>query len=178
MSRITLKNLKTCRGHDGSPAWSASIYVDGKRIGYIRDDSYGGGYQYEPFKAYLTLQKVLMEEGAMENAIRLMAKIDVKCGDMSMEDAVAKRRAEQDDPSMRRLMVDGAIGKLADEYEQTRRMKQQCRKSWVFELKKGDQRVIFPKQDCTLERAKDTLKRHKDYTDNIRFCWNELLGLA
>lgn len=39
--QFTLKNLKQCDGTDG-PAYSATLYADGKRVGTVHNDGRGG----------------------------------------------------------------------------------------------------------------------------------------
>ncbi len=44
MIKLTVKNVKTMRGHDGMPgaAWECDIYIDGVKAGWALDDSWGG----------------------------------------------------------------------------------------------------------------------------------------
>ena len=46
MKGITLKGLKTFKGHEGEPCIQGNIYMDGKKIGWFSDDSRGGPRQY------------------------------------------------------------------------------------------------------------------------------------
>lgn len=41
-----VKNVKTFQGMEGE-GFTASLYLDGKRIGLVRDSAYGGMYEYE-----------------------------------------------------------------------------------------------------------------------------------
>lgn len=43
--RYAVKNLKTFNGHDGF-GFEVSLYRDGKRLGTVTDDGWGGGYNY------------------------------------------------------------------------------------------------------------------------------------
>jgi hypothetical protein len=45
---LTVKNVRSCRGHDAD-AWSAVLYIDGKRACEVADDSYGGEYHIHWF---------------------------------------------------------------------------------------------------------------------------------
>jgi len=47
MSEYTLKNIKTWKGHDGQEAYQASLYRDGKRVGTVTDDAWGGPLQVD-----------------------------------------------------------------------------------------------------------------------------------
>ncbi len=43
--KIEAKNIKTMRDHEGGTAYDANIYVDGKKVGFIIEDGWGGGLQ-------------------------------------------------------------------------------------------------------------------------------------
>lgn len=43
---IGLKNVKTFQGKEGN-GFSASVYLDGKRIGTVTDSAFGGEYDYD-----------------------------------------------------------------------------------------------------------------------------------
>lgn len=43
---ITLKNLKIFSGMEGR-GFSASVYLEGKRLGTVRDEAYGGSYLFD-----------------------------------------------------------------------------------------------------------------------------------
>lgn len=45
---ITLKNIKTFRGHDGI-GLNADIYVDGKKVCHVHDDARGGCFDYTAY---------------------------------------------------------------------------------------------------------------------------------
>ena len=45
-----LKNIKTHKGHEGEPLVQASVYKDGKRIGFYSDGDWGGPAQLFEFK--------------------------------------------------------------------------------------------------------------------------------
>ena len=47
MSEYTLKNIKTWKGHDGNEAYQASLYRNGKRIGRVTEDGWGGPLQVD-----------------------------------------------------------------------------------------------------------------------------------
>jgi len=40
--KIEAKKIETMRDHDGGQAFSANIYVDGKKVGYVIEDGWGG----------------------------------------------------------------------------------------------------------------------------------------
>jgi hypothetical protein len=40
-SRLTVKNLRSCEGNEG-PAYSATLYLDGRKVGHVRNDGNGG----------------------------------------------------------------------------------------------------------------------------------------
>lgn len=44
---VEVKNLKTFRGHEGEPLYQGSIYLNGKRLGYWSQDSWGGCDDYD-----------------------------------------------------------------------------------------------------------------------------------
>ena len=44
---VTIKNLKTFRGHDGETLAQGSIYLNGKRLGFWSQDSWGGPDQFD-----------------------------------------------------------------------------------------------------------------------------------
>lgn len=48
-SRLTVKSLKSCMGNEGY-AYSATLYLDGKKVGYVRNDGNGGGCLIQFFK--------------------------------------------------------------------------------------------------------------------------------
>ena len=45
--KIEAKKIQTMRSHDGGEAFSANIYIDGKNVGHIIEDGWGGGLQIE-----------------------------------------------------------------------------------------------------------------------------------
>ncbi len=45
MPTFTVKNVKTFRGNEGT-GFDATLYVDGKRVGYVVDSAYGGSYEF------------------------------------------------------------------------------------------------------------------------------------
>ena len=47
LNGIEIKNLKTFRGHEGEPLYQGSIYLDGKRLGYWSQDSWGASDNYD-----------------------------------------------------------------------------------------------------------------------------------
>lgn len=44
---VTVKNIKTFRGHDGIGV-NCDIYIDGKKVATMHDAAYGGSYEYQP----------------------------------------------------------------------------------------------------------------------------------
>lgn len=44
-----LRGIKNFKGHEGEPLIQASVYKDGKRIGFYSDDSWGGPPQLHEF---------------------------------------------------------------------------------------------------------------------------------
>lgn len=44
---VTIKNLKTFRGHEGEAIAQGSIYLNGKRLGFWSQDSWGGPDQFD-----------------------------------------------------------------------------------------------------------------------------------
>lgn len=61
--RIKLKNIKNGFGHD-LQGFYADVWVDGKKIGYVNDDGWGGGADYN-FDTEL-VEKILIENGWKE----------------------------------------------------------------------------------------------------------------
>ena len=61
--RIKLKNVKNGFGHD-LRGFYADVWVDGKKIGYVNDDGWGGGADYQ-FDTEL-VEKILIENGWKE----------------------------------------------------------------------------------------------------------------
>lgn len=43
--KIEAKKIETMRDHDGGQAFSANIYIDGKKVGYVIEDGWGGPLQ-------------------------------------------------------------------------------------------------------------------------------------
>lgn len=43
---VQLKNLRSCQSRDGE-AWSASVYFQGKKVGTVCDQGYGGPVDYD-----------------------------------------------------------------------------------------------------------------------------------
>lgn len=45
--KFEIRNLRCCTGHEGPggpKAWSGNLYMDGKQVAAVSDDSWGGGY--------------------------------------------------------------------------------------------------------------------------------------
>lgn len=42
MKGITVKNLKNFKGHEGEPLIQGNLFMDGEKIGWFSDDSWGG----------------------------------------------------------------------------------------------------------------------------------------
>lgn len=61
--RIKLKNVKNGFGHD-LQGFYADVWVDGKKIGYVNDDGWGGGADYQ-FDTKL-VEKILIDNGWKE----------------------------------------------------------------------------------------------------------------
>ena len=47
-----LKNVKTHKGHEGEPLVQASVYKDGKRIGFYSDGDWGGPSDLQEFTKF------------------------------------------------------------------------------------------------------------------------------
>lgn len=43
--KLAVKNVKSFEGNEGI-GFSATLYIDGKRAGYVKDDAWGGSYDY------------------------------------------------------------------------------------------------------------------------------------
>lgn len=43
---VSLKAIKTFEGAEGM-GFTANIYIDGKKVGFVRDDAWGGSYDYD-----------------------------------------------------------------------------------------------------------------------------------
>src|SRR6185295_17062882 len=49
---LSVKNVKTFRGQEGI-GFTADLYLDGKKIAFVRDNAQGGGYDYEPARNHV-----------------------------------------------------------------------------------------------------------------------------
>lgn len=47
LGKLSIKNVKSFRGHEGEECLQGSLYFDGKRVGYWSDNSWGGCMDFD-----------------------------------------------------------------------------------------------------------------------------------
>lgn len=62
---IEIKTYTTFKGHDGQPLRQATVYMDGKKIGMISEDAWGGPMNIN-VKNYVEVEKRLFEYASHE----------------------------------------------------------------------------------------------------------------
>ncbi|PGU51825.1 hypothetical protein [Bacillus cereus] len=62
---IEIKTYTTFKGHDGQPLRQATVYMDGKKIGSISEDAWGGPMNIN-LKNYVEVEKRLFEYASHE----------------------------------------------------------------------------------------------------------------
>ena len=120
-TRIKIKNIKSlAMGPDGRP-WSGTIYFDGKRVGTVVDQAYGGEYD-------------------------ISVPDDIK---KAMTDYVATLLDEADDEYMGE--IDSYLGHFADEAEHETKLRRLCKSKTLFRLKsdESDDWSYFPVKFCS-----------------------------
>ena len=128
---VELKAVKTAKHlSQETIAYSASIYVDGQRIGIVRNLGTGGGNEYDWLN---------------QKAAKVGLRLQIWAKDQKTEYEYDK--------------LDQIINDLADEFEDNQAMKRKCKTHIMFRLKgdtKDEWRTIKAKYD---DRAKAHMKK-------------------
>ncbi|MED1107695.1 hypothetical protein [Bacillus paramycoides] len=70
---IEIKTYKTFKGHDGQPLRQATVYMDGKKIGFISEDARGGQMKIQ-LKNHEEVEKRLFEYASHEKFTKHVLK--------------------------------------------------------------------------------------------------------
>ena len=140
--KYTIANLKTWQGNEGE-AFQCSLIKDGKKIGTVTDDGWGGCYQYRMSQ---------VEEEAFSAFAKSQPSIPL-FGDMA---EFAGDSIEMDS--------DILMDELVSQYQQDKQFKRLCKTKTVF-FKDGNEDVYYTVGVTFSPSVKEALiKKHPDST--------------
>ncbi len=100
---IEIKTYTTFKGHDGQPLRQATVYMDGKNIGMISEDTWGGPMNIK-VKNYVEVEKRLFAYASHENfAGHALKDIELLFGlllDLVFVEKKAKKSWKQNDKAV------------------------------------------------------------------------------
>lgn len=133
-AKFTIKRFESFRTHDGG-GFNFDLYVDGKKVAEVAEEGHGGGLlvRWDDPKASV----------AMEEYVAALPS-------EKLPDEADTWLLEMYPTGFRTLDVETFLCKLADDYENAKRMKRLCSKKTLFRLpedNEGQYRVISRKFD-------------------------------
>ena len=153
-----IKGLKLFDTNDGY-AFSASVYLNGKKVGSVQNSGHGGPNSYDP----------VIPKGMKPEAYR-------KANDAFIKGLQAQ--ALKIDPTATFETEDLLIGALVDDFENEKRFKRLCKTKVLFRLKgddKGEYRTISVKFSNEV-KAKVLDQYKKQGKEIIEFLNEKLVG--
>lgn len=154
---LEVKNVKTFQGMEGY-GYNAALYLNGKRVAFVIDEGCGGTphFQWEG--------KDRAGKDANEKAVQ--AFIEAIPPEKCPEDAEDWEKTLYDKSGYRKLDLEDVVGRMVDDYENTRRLARQKKTSVPFThpgVEKGNYLLI--KHNGRVEETKAAiLRKHPDAT--------------
>ena len=149
--KVELKNVKVCEwASKETTCFTASIYIDGKRVGTVENNGRGGCNYYD-FKD----RKIEQE---FYEYCRSLPAVEFMNEPLPMNDEIF-------------------IGELLQKYSENQQYKNWCKKEYVFRLKcdkEGEFRTVKKVQGFTLERFKEWLQNK--YGNKVDYILNEKIA--
>lgn len=167
-SRLTVKNLRSCEGNEGY-AYSATLYLDGKKVGQVRNDGNGGMTFVDFFKRV---------RGKVERDREAEAKVLAYVAEQPDVDMGPDPKAEDYPNPAKRWMMKPDLEWVASQVvEQALEEKEQrgwCRSKVVFRLK-GDRDGEWRTIKASWKTQGPQVRAHlaKKYGDKIEEILNE-----
>lgn len=161
--RLTIKSYRSCTGNEGE-AFSCTLYLDGKRMGTVKYDGWGGPFMYEFWKK---VRGEVRRDEAKERAVReyCESRPDIVC---SFEDP------ETGKPCVMKADVDLVVGEVIEDHQEERQLRSWCRTKVVFKLrgtKDGEYMTLAVRFAGNEERVRKQLARK--YGDRVEEIVNE-----
>ena len=168
----TVKNVKTFHGHDGG-CYEASIYIDGKKVGGVTENGWGGGLEYHfASKTHEASFKAWADEQPLQTGDEVYAEyIGIGVG----EEESAKKRDEVNAAGGRKVDADILVSELVNKALENKQYKRWCKKDVCFRLKgdtTGEYRTL---RNCANDLAAAKIHIDKKFGNKVEEILNERL---
>jgi len=135
LDRVTLKNVKFHKGHDGMDGLNADIYIDKVKVAHVYDDARGGCFEYDVLGSIDSKQREINKKLFKE----LEDYIDSLPEEQMEYDG--KKYERDGNPVMMKPDMDSIINDLVEEFEKEKskkRLKKDMEKKIVFGKPNGN----------------------------------------